>query len=157
VSGERRAWLRASPHDAGRPGRPNRTAAQWQDTARPAPGKWNSREIVHHIADSEVAAAFRLRLILAEDRPTIQGYDQDVFAQRLHYERPHEASLELFRYAREATAPLLDLMTPADWLREATHTKTGPFGPERWLQIYAGHAHKHARQILVARDAARNK
>jgi hypothetical protein len=125
--------------------------------ARPAPGKWNSREIVHHLADSEVAAAFRLRLILAEDRPTIQGYDQDVFAQRLHYERPHEASLELFRYAREATAPLLDLMTPADWLREATHTKTGPFGPERWLQIYAGHAHKHARQILVARDAAMNK
>ena len=47
-----------------------------------------------------MTAAVRLRLLLAEDRPTIQGYDQDEFARRLHYDRPHEASLELFRLAR---------------------------------------------------------
>jgi len=124
--------------------------------SRPGEGKWNPREIVHHLADSEMAAAVRLRLILAEDRPTIQAYDQDEFARRLHYDRPHEASLELFRYARETTAQLLEAMTAADWLRQAVHTEAGPFGAERWLQIYAGHAHKHARQIVVARDAARN-
>ncbi len=120
-------------------------------------GRWSAREIVHHLADSEMSAAVRLRLILAQDRPTIQGYDQDEFARRLHYDRPHEASLELFRYAREATAELLELMSPADWTREATHTEAGAFGAERWLQIYAGHAHKHARQIRVARDGARKQ
>ena len=122
--------------------------------ARPGEGRWTAREIVHHLADSEMSAALRLRLILAEDRPTIQGYDQDVFARRLHYDRPHESSLELFRYAREATAELLELMTPADWTREAVHSTAGAFGAERWLQIYASHAHKHARQIRAARDAA---
>jgi hypothetical protein len=45
-------------------------------------------------------------------------------------------------------------MTPADWTREATHTQAGAFGAERWLEIYASHAHKHARQIRVARNAA---
>ena len=124
--------------------------------ARPGEGRWSAREVVHHLADSEMSAAFRLRLILAEDRPTIQGYDQDEFARRLHYDRPHEASLELFRYAREATAELLELMSPSDWTREATHSQAGAFGAERWLQIYAGHAHKHARQIRAARDAAAN-
>jgi hypothetical protein len=122
--------------------------------ARTGEGRWSAREIVHHLADSEMAAAFRLRLILAQDRPTIQGYDQNEFARRLHYDRPYEAALELFRYTRESTAELLELMTPADWIREATHTEAGAFGAERWLQIYAGHAHKHARQIRVARGAA---
>jgi hypothetical protein len=122
--------------------------------ARPGEGRWSAREVVHHLADSEMSAGVRLRLILAEDHPTIQGYDQDEFARRLHYDRPHETSLELFRYAREATAELLELMSPSDWTREATHTKSGAFGAERWLQIYAGHAHKHARQIRAARDAA---
>src|SRR3954453_3088690 len=71
--------------------------------AHPGPGKWTARQIVHHLADSEMAAAVRFRLLLAEDRPVIKGYDQDHFADRLHYERPHEASLELFRAARAAT------------------------------------------------------
>ena len=122
--------------------------------ARPGEGRWSAREIVHHLADSEMTAAVRLRLILATDRPAIQGYDQDEFARRLHYDRPHETALELFRYARETTAELLERMTAADWLREATHSDAGAFGAERWLQIYAPHAHKHARQIREARGAA---
>jgi hypothetical protein len=122
--------------------------------AKPGAGKWTARQIVHHLADSEMTAAVRFRLLLAEDRPAIKGYDQDRFADRLHYDRAHEASLELFRYARETTAELLELMAPEDWTREAIHSKGGTFGAERWLQIYAGHAHKHARQIRAARDAA---
>ena len=123
--------------------------------ARPRPDAWSAREVVHHLADSEMSAALRLRAILAEDRPTIHGYNQDDYARRLHYDRPHEVALELFRYARAATGELLDLMTPADWIRDATHDKAGAFGAERWLQIYSGHAHKHARQILTARASAK--
>ena len=49
--------------------------------ARPGPGRWSAREIVHHLADSEMTAAVRLRLLLAEDGPAIKGYDQDAFAR----------------------------------------------------------------------------
>ena len=65
--------------------------------ARPAPAKWSAREIVHHLADSEMTSAIRLRLLLAEDRAEIRGYDQELFARTLHYARPIEASLEVFR------------------------------------------------------------
>ena len=58
--------------------------------ARPRADAWTAREIVHHLADSEMTAAIRLRLLLVEDRPKILGYDQDAFVRRLHYERPHE-------------------------------------------------------------------
>ena len=121
---------------------------------RPAPGKWSAREVVHHLADSEMTSAIRLRLLLAQDRPHILGYDQEEFARRLHYDRPTEASLEVFKAARRATGEILDRMSEAEWQREGTHTESGRYTVERWLEIYADHAHGHAEQILVARDAA---
>jgi hypothetical protein len=124
---------------------------------RPGAGRWSVREIVHHLADSEMTAAIRLRRLLAEDRPEIKGYDQDEFARRLHYDRPHETSLELFKAVRTSTAELLERMSPADWLREGTHNEVGRYSSETWLTIYAAHAHKHALQIRAARDAARKQ
>ena len=121
---------------------------------KPDPQRWSVREIVHHLADSEMTAAVRLRLLLAEDRPTLRGYDQDEFARRLYYDRPHETSLELFRLARQSTSEILDRLTPTEWVREGTHTEAGPYGVESWLKTYSEHAHKHARQIRVVRDAA---
>jgi uncharacterized damage-inducible protein DinB len=132
-------------------------ASEEELNAKPAPEKWSAREIVHHLADSEMTAAVRLRLLLAQDRPTIQGYDQDEFARRLHYDRPHEAALEAFRYARECTAQLLEQMTEPDWLREGTHSEMGAYSVQKWLEIYSQHAHRHARQIVAARDAAVSK
>src|ERR687898_1759087 len=62
--------------------------------ARPAPDEWTAREVVHHMADSEMTSAIRLRRLIAEDAPTIQGYDQEDYAQRLFYsERPIESSV----------------------------------------------------------------
>ena len=124
---------------------------------RPAPGKWTARDVVHHLADSEMTAAVRARLLIAVDGPQIVGFDQDEFARRLQYDRPIEASLEVFKAVRRATAELLERLTEADWAREGTHTEHGRYTLERWLEIYAAHAHNHAEQILVARDAARKQ
>ena len=121
---------------------------------RPAPDKWSAREIVHHLADSEMTSAIRLRLLLAEDRPAIRGYDQDEFAQRLYYDRPIAASLEAFQAARKTTAEILERMTEAQWAREGTHSEHGRYTVERWLEIYADHAHNHAAQIVRARASA---
>jgi hypothetical protein len=123
--------------------------------ARLAPGKWSAREIVHHLADSEMTSALRLRRLIAEDRPAIQGYDQDEFSRRLYYDRPIQASLDAFRAARQTTAEILERMTDAEWAREGTHSESGRYTVERWLEIYADHAHNHADQICRARGAAR--
>ena len=48
-------------------------------------------------------------------------------------------------------------MTEAEWRREGSHTESGRYTVERWLEIYAAHAHGHAEQILVARDAGQEK
>ena len=125
--------------------------------ARPAPGKWTAREVVHHLADSEMTSAIRLRLLLAVDNPAILGYDQDEFARRLYYDRPIEASLEAFKAARRTTGEILERMSDAEWAREGTHSEVGRYTVEKWLEIYACHAHDHATQIKVARGAVRKK
>ena len=122
--------------------------------AHPAPGKWSAREIVHHLADSEMTSAIRLRLLLATERPTILGYDENEFAKRLHYDRPIEASLAALEAARRSTAEILDRMGESDWVREGTHTDSGRYTMDTWLEIYAVLAHNHATPIRRARAAA---
>jgi hypothetical protein len=117
---------------------------------RPGPGEWTAREVCHHLADSEMTSAVRLRRLLAEDDAVIAGYDEEEFARRLHYDRPIEASLEAFRWAREATAALLDRLSEEEWARTGTHTESGPYGVETWLEIYADHGIAHADQIRKA-------
>ena len=122
--------------------------------AHPIPGKWSAREIVHHLGDSETTSAIRIRQLLVQDQPLIQGYDQDQFATRLRYnERDMAPALEAFRCARETTMQLLPHLSEDDWQRAGTHTESGRYTLEDWLRIYAAHAHNHAAQIRRLRDA----
>ena len=118
-------------------------------------GEWSAREIVHHLADSEMTSAIRLRKLIAEDSPTIQRYDEPAFAQKLFYDRPIEPSLNAFRAARATTADILERLSEADWSRAGTHTEwTEPYTVEAWLETYVAHAQDHADQIRRAAGIA---
>ena len=116
-----------------------------------ASGEWTPREIAHHLADSEMMSAIRIRRLLTEDEPVIHGYDEAAFARKLTNDRPIEPSVEAMRWARETCNQLLERMTEADWRKVGTHTESGPYTAEDWLTIYAAHAHDHAEQIKRAR------
>lgn len=123
-------------------------------TAHPIPGKWSAAEIVHHLADSETTSGLRLRRLLVEDHPLIQGYDQEAYAAKLNYnQRDIAPAMDAFRSARATTGQLLDLMSEEDWEREGTHSESGSYTAEDWLDIYAVHAHNHAGQIGRLREA----
>jgi hypothetical protein len=121
----------------------------------PAPdGGWTARQVAHHLADSEAIAYVRLRRLIAEDDPFIQGYDEPEFARRLHYDRPIASSLAVLRAVREASLNLLESLTPAEWERTGTHQESGAYSVDRWLEIYASHSHDHADQIRAAGRSA---
>ena len=123
-------------------------------SAHPLSGKWSAREVVQHLADSEMNSAIRLRKLLTEENPQIQGYDQEEYASRLRYnERDIAPALDALRGARATSAQLLDSMTDADWSRAGTHSESGRYTAEDWLRIYADHAHNHAAQIRRLREA----
>ena len=118
---------------------------------RSASGEWTPRQTAHHLADSEMISAIRIRRLLTEDEPVIHGYDEANFARKLTSDRPIEPSLEAMRWARETCAQLIERMTEEDWSIVGTHTESGPYSTEDWLKIYAAHAHDHAEQIKRAR------
>ena len=117
---------------------------------RSAEDGWTPRQIVHHLGDSEMEAATRIRRLLALESPTILGYDEKAFAS-LAADRPIEPSLEAFRWARQSSRELLERMSDDDWRRVGKHTERGTFGTEDWLKMYASHAQDHAAQIRRAR------
>ncbi len=118
---------------------------------RSASGEWTPRQIAHHLADSEMMSAMRLRRLITEENPVIHGYDEGEFAMKLTSDRPIAPSLEAMRYARESTAQILDRMSETDWQRTGTHTESGLYSVEKWLTIYAAHGHDHAAQIKRSR------
>jgi hypothetical protein len=126
--------------------------------AHPIPGKWSACEIVHHLADSESTAGIRLRKLLSEEYPVIQGYDQDVYAVILRYNlRDMAPALALFRAVRENTGQILHEVTDEDWVRPGWHTEHGVYTAETWLDIYSVHAHNHAAQIRRLKEVLRDR
>ena len=121
---------------------------------RSASGEWTPRQIAHHLGDSEMMSALRIRRLLTEAEPVIQGYDEMAFAAKLTSDRPIQPSLEAMHWARESTCQLLDRLTDEDWKRSGTHSESGPYSVEDWLTIYAKHAHDHAAQIRRSRGNA---
>jgi hypothetical protein len=116
-----------------------------------ADGGWTPRQIAHHLADSEMMSAIRIRRLLAEDKPVIFGYDEKAFAEKLTGDRPIQPSLEAMRWARETSAQLMDRMSEDQWRIAGTHTESGRYSIEDWLRIYAAHGHDHAEQIKRSR------
>ena len=118
---------------------------------RSASDEWTPRMIAHHLGDSEMTSAIRLRRLIAEDGPVITGYDEKQFADRLTSDRPIEPSLEAMRWARESPTQILERLSDEDWNRAGTHSESGPYSVEDWLTIYANHGHDHAEQVARSR------
>jgi len=116
---------------------------------RPGPGRWTVHEIICHLADSEANAYVRLRKIVAENGSSIAIYDQDTWAQELHYaEMDHLAALELFRLLRAANHAIITSTSDIVWATHAVnHPEKGSFTLDDWLRTYSQHIPGHIRQI----------
>jgi hypothetical protein len=115
---------------------------------REAPGKWSARMVIAHLADSELVGAFRLRMILAHDRPPIAAYDQDAWAAQLGYEDTDvNERLERFTVIRRSNLEYWDGASPADLARVGVHGERGEESFERMRQLYAAHDLAHRNQL----------
>lgn len=119
-----------------------------------APGKWSMREVVQHLADSELVGGFRLRIVLAQDRPPLTGYDQDLWSDRLRYrEADIGDALDQFAALRRANLRLWQRLDPADLSRVGMHDERGEESLEHLRRLYAAHDLLHLRQLERIRVA----
>ena len=119
----------------------------------PAPGKWSIRQIIAHLADSELVGAHRYRQLVAEDNPTLVAFDQEAWARNLDYQRRKpKSSLEAFRRLRAENYELLKELPEAAFARSGTHTQAGPMSLRQAVENFARHAETHARQMQEVRE-----
>jgi len=113
---------------------------------RPAPGKWNAREILCHLADSEIAFAFRLRQTLAETNHVIQPFDQEKWAG-MYGGLSARAALSAFSSLREWDLALVQ-NTSADAMgTKVTHPERGVMTFRVIVETMAGHDLNHLVQL----------
>jgi len=117
-------------------------------TVPESPGKWAIRDVMAHLADSELVGGVRLRMVLAHDRPTIVGYDQDLWADRLRYREVEvRDALEQFSMLRRRNLLLWESLGPADLVRVGVHNERGEESLGHMRKLYAGHDVLHVRQL----------
>ena len=118
-----------------------------------APGKWSIRQLTAHLADTELVAATRLRLVIAEDNPRLIAFDQEAWARNLDYARRlPKQSLESFRRLRGENYELLKALPDSTFERTGMHSERGPLSLRQLLNLFADHTESHARQMQVIRD-----
>ncbi len=119
-----------------------------QLTRRPAPDKWSIAEIMAHLADAEIAIAWRIRQILASSAIPIQAYDQDLWAKTFAYaKREPRQSLASFRALREANVALLESVPRKLWENYGVHQERGNESISHIVRMVSGHDINHLRQI----------
>jgi hypothetical protein len=120
----------------------------------PGPDNWSVRQILCHVADSEIVAAGRFRRIIAEDHPPLMAFDQDAWARNLDYQRRRTAqALETFRHIRAENYELLKSLPEAAFERTGVHPERGEVTLLQQLRVFAQHPEKHAGQIRRVRAA----
>ena len=125
-----------------------------QLSAPEASGKWSMRQVVRHLADSDLVWGYRLRMVLAHDRPTITGYDQDLWADRLRYDRADlEQALQELAVLRRSNLSLLAGASAADRQRVGVHAERGEESVDHMIRMYAGHDLLHLQQLDRIRAA----
>lgn len=132
--------------------------SQKQLRKKPAPGKWSIAEIVAHLADVEVVASWRMRLILSSDGTPIQGFDQDVWAKTFRYaEQDADHSLKVFRVLRENNLALLQQVPRKLWQNHGMHSERGKETIGHIVRLFAGHDLNHLQQVKTMAKTQRKK
>lgn len=113
-----------------------------------APGKWNPKQVLAHLADVELAFGWRIRQTVAAPGVELALFDQDVWAQR--YGRLDAAlALEAFRAQRAWTLALLASLSMQDWLAEGYHPERGFESVDFMVRYLAAHDLNHLAQLGV--------
>ncbi len=116
---------------------------------KPSPEKWCILEILGHLVDIEIVYAYRMRQMLADEKPMIAPMDQDAWASRLGYmETPAVESVALYGLKRHYNLRLLRRLKPSDLEKSAYHPELKDnVTVAEMIERMAGHGPNHLAQI----------
>ncbi|HUR95789.1 MAG TPA: DinB family protein [Gemmatimonadales bacterium] len=119
------------------------SVAESRGVHRYAPGKWNVKELIVHLSDTERIMAYRALRIGRGDQTPLPGFDQDTYVPHSGADaQPLAALVTEFAQVRAATVALLRHLPPEAWTRRGT-ASDAPFSVRALAWIIAGHERHH--------------
>jgi hypothetical protein len=121
--------------------------------AYPVPGTWSIQEIVIHLMDSDLISADRMKRIIAEENPSLIGFDETKFVKNLFYnEQSVEDAVTIFELNRRNFSRVLKKLPDSAFDRVGTHNERGPVTLAAMLQGSAKHLKHHMEFIVSKRE-----
>ncbi len=112
-----------------------------------SPGEWSPREVLSHLADSELIVNVRVRMIVTQEQPSLVGYDQEAWTARFGGLGTATETLERFRVLRQANLLMFESLTADEWPRVGLHSERGAESALLTVQMAAGHDRLHIDQL----------
>lgn len=115
---------------------------------RPARGEWAVNEVVSHLADAEIAFAFRIRKIVSERTPALSPWDQEAWAEGLAYRKSDvKTALATFAAIRRANLAVVERLSATERRRSGVHPEYGRLRIDQLVEHMAEHDLNHLNQI----------
>lgn len=124
------------------------TDQQLQKTYRD--GAWNVRQLVHHIADSQLNMYQRLKLALTDDNPHVPAFNKNAWAIQPDTTMPIESSLKMLEGINERIVELGKAILEEDYKRVFTHQLNGEISVGTKLKKLSWHQEHHLAHIKIA-------
>ena len=109
-------------------------------------GKWTGREVIAHLADTEIAIGFRVRQAVGQENHVIQPFDQDAWARPYRLLDPRVAS-RAFTALRLWNLSYFRTLGSADLDRVVMHPERGEESVDTMIRMLAGHDRNHLAQL----------
>jgi len=114
---------------------------------RYAPDKWNAKEVIGHVNDTERIFSYRALRIARGDQTPVEGFEQDDYVRNGPFaHRTLSDLIEDYIAVRRATLSLLRNLDEAAWLRRGVANKN-EVSVRALAYVIAGHE-LHHRRIL---------
>jgi len=119
----------------------------------PVPGTWSIQQIIIHLMDSELISADRMKRIIAEDNPTLIGYDETKFSKNLHYHDQSAAdAITILDLNRKLFAQVLRRLPAETFNRTGMHSERGKISLGEYLQSVVNHLEHHLKFVYEKRE-----
>lgn len=125
----------------------------WAPPADAGIGRWSIQQIVLHLMDSDLIWTSRMKSIIAEENPTILGYDETKFSDHLFYaDQDAQAAMRLFDLNRRQFARVLRKLPDSAFSRTGHHNERGIITLGQSVQSIVEHVDHHLGFIRKKRD-----
>jgi hypothetical protein len=115
-----------------------------------AAGKWSVRQVLIHLAQTELALTTRVRFALSEEGYTAQPFNQDDWVS-IDGKLDARTALDAYTALRRMNAAMFRSLTPAQRDRAFTHPEYGSLTAGWVAAQLAGHDIHHYKQLVTVR------